>query len=247
LKCLLKMNGAQFALKNQQMHSFFVDEIRQGKAYLSKDDLHHAKRVLRLKDGEEIIIAYEGVRYMAKYSVSQAHAEIIDTLPSNEASAKITLYQAILKGDRMDYVLQKCTEIGVVEFFPCIMKRCVARDADNKLKRWQRIAKEAACQSMRNIVPTVNMPITTEEMVEKLARHELAIVPWENAKQNGLRQIYKGEKDIAIVIGPEGGITEEEIDLLGVNTVTLGKRILRSETAGLVAATGILLLSGDME
>lgn len=229
------------------MHSFFVDEIRQGKAYLSKDDFHHAKRVLRLKDGEEVNIVHAGVRYIAKYSISKAHAEIIDTLPSNEASAKITLYQAILKGDRMDYVFRKCTEIGVAEFFPCIMKRCVARDADNKLKRWQRIAKEAACQSVRSIVPKVNMPITTEEMADRLLRHELAIIPWENAEGRGLRDVYKGEKDIAIVIGPEGGITEEEIDMLGVNTVTLGKRILRSETAGLVAATGILLLSGNME
>ncbi|HHU02525.1 MAG TPA: 16S rRNA (uracil(1498)-N(3))-methyltransferase [Christensenellaceae bacterium] len=229
------------------MHSFFVDEIRQGKAYLSKDDFHHAKRVLRLKDGEEVNIIHAGVRYIAKYSISKAHAEIIDTLPSNEASAKITLYQAILKGDRMDYVFQKCTEIGVVEFFPCVMKRCVARDADNKLKRWQRIAKEAACQSVRSIVPKVNMPITTEEMADRLLRHELAIIPWENAEGRGLRDVYMGEKDIAIVIGPEGGITEEEIDMLGVNTVTLGKRILRSETAGLVAATGILLLSGNME
>jgi 16S rRNA (uracil1498-N3)-methyltransferase len=100
---------------------------------------------------------------------------------------------------------------------------------------------------MRNFVPAVNMPITTEEMADKLLRHELAIIPWENAEGRGLRDVYKGEKDIAIVIGPEGGITEEEIDMLGVNTVTLGKRILRSETAGLVAATGILLLSGDME
>ncbi|MDO5021812.1 MAG: RsmE family RNA methyltransferase [Eubacteriales bacterium] len=229
------------------MHSFYIDIIHNKKAILNKEDAHHARRVLRLKDGEEIAVVSNGIRYSAKYSTEDSAVYITGKLPSNEPQVKITLYQGFAKGDRMDYIVQKCTEIGVNAIVPVYFSRCVVQDADKKIPRLNRIAREAASQSQRNVIPTVHNAISVEMLAEALAEHEQAIIPWEEAKGKGLRQIYKGAKDVAIIIGPEGGIAPEEINMLQAEPITLGQRILRTETAGLVAAAGIFLLSGDLE
>lgn len=229
------------------MHSFYVDNIKNKRAFLSEADAHHANRVLRLKDNEEIAVIFNGTRYIAKYSEKDSSANIFGTLPSTEPDVNITLYQGFAKGDRMDYIVQKCTEIGVNSIVPVYFSRCIVKDADKKIPRFNRIAREAAMQSQRSRILKVHGAIDVQSLAQLLPRHEQALLPWEEAKGKGIMQVYKGAKDIAIIIGPEGGITQEEVNMLPAETITLGKRILRTETAGLVAAAGIMMLSGNLE
>lgn len=228
------------------MHVFYTDDIRRGIAIFTPEDARHATRVLRLKDGENITVVTGEQRFLAAFVPGEMPgARLLDPLPSTEAGVRVTLYQGLTKGERMDYTVQKCTEVGIHAIIPCMMQRCVARDGDSKQARWQRIAREAARQAQRTKVPVVGNLLSFEEMCEALTRHDQALVPWEEGGQS-LTQVYTGAKDIALVIGPEGGITPEEIEQMQATPVTLGPRILRAETAGLVAAAGIFLLSGDM-
>ncbi len=229
------------------MHSFYVDNIDNNKAILNNEDAHHAKRVLRLKDGEEIAVIFNGTRYMAKYAAEDSSAKIYGTLHSTEPSVSITLYQGFAKGARMDYIVQKCTEIGVNSIVPVYFSRCIVHDADKKIPRFNRIAKEAAMQSQRCRIPKVHNAIDVKRLAGLLSKHEQAILPWEEAQGNSLTRVYKGAKDVAVIIGPEGGISKEEVDIIKADVITLGKRILRTETAGLVAAAGIMMLSGNLE
>jgi len=245
------------------VHRFFVDEqgIVNGSACLEATDAHHAAKVLRLKKGDEVLLMDGQALYQASVAVLDGtivRCDIMDKLPSPETTLHITLYQGLPKADKMEWIVQKCTEAGVMALSPVAMSRCVsvvdAKDAPKKQERWQRIAREAAKQSGRAVVPQVNMPMIFTKTLEQLAKHDLVIVPWEEAEGFGPRKVYDRYsqiKDIAIVIGPEGGIAPEEIDLLkskaGAVTMTLGKRILRTETAGLAASIALFTLWGDME
>jgi 16S rRNA (uracil1498-N3)-methyltransferase len=228
------------------MHVFYTEDILDGAALFAPEDAKHAVRVLRLKPGEEIAVVAGGQRYAAAFLPGdRPGARLLAPLPSTEASVRITLYQGLTKGERMDYTVQKCTEVGVAAIVPCLMCRCVAREEKGKLSRWQRIAREAARQAQRTRIPEVEPLIDFDALCERIAGHGQALVPWEEGGQP-LRAAYQGAEDVAVIIGPEGGITPEEIKALGAVPITLGPRILRAETAGLVAAAGILLLSGDM-
>lgn len=228
------------------MHVFYTDDIFEGVALFAPEDAKHATRVLRLKVGESITVVTGEERYLAAFVPGDnPGARLLEPLPSTEAKVRITLYQGLTKGERMDYTVQKCTEIGVHAIIPCMMQRCVARDGDSKQQRWQRIAREAARQAQRTKVPMVGSLLSFEEMCSALKHHQQALVPWEEGGRT-LQQAVKGAQDIALIIGPEGGITMEEIEAMQATPLTLGPRILRAETAGLVAAAGILLLSGDM-
>lgn len=245
------------------MHRFFVDEqgIVNGSACLETTDAHHAIKVLRMKIGDEVVLLDGQALYRASVAAldgTVVRCDIMDRLPSPEASLQITLYQGMPKADKMEWIVQKCTEVGVMAITPITMARCVsvvdAKDALKKQERWQRIAREASKQSGRAVVPQVNMPMSFAKALEQLAKHELVLVPWEEAEGFGPGRVHERHpliKDIAIVIGPEGGITPEEIALLQVKAgavpITLGKRILRTETAGLVTTTALLALWGDME
>ena len=225
------------------MHSFYTEEWQGDLAVMNKEDAHHASRVLRIKTDEEIVIVSGGKRWLCAYR-QDGLATRIKELASTEPKVRITLYQGIAKGDRMEQAVQKCIEIGVQDFYPCLMERCVAQEA--KGERWNRIAREAAKQSGRTVLPTVHEALSFKALCAKLKTHELALVAWEEEKESSLPQIYRGEKDVAIVIGPEGGMTPQEVSALPAKRITLGPRILRTETAGLVMAAGILFLSGDM-
>ena len=154
----------------------------------------------------------------------------------------------------MDFLSQKCTEAGIFRIVPVLFSRCVVKwekkDDEKKLPRWQRIAAEAAKQSGRAIVPEIGRPVTLKQLCEELKEYDLALVPWEDQKGNGIRQQFAGQKNIAVVIGPEGGMAPEEIEMMrqsGARPVTLGPRIFRTETAGLAALISLMTLSGDME
>lgn len=230
------------------MHTFFTRPPEGGYAYLDETDAHHALKVLRLRADEKVYAASEGRHYEGAFEPQGARVRILRDVPSREPNVRVTLYQGLSKGERMDAVMQKCTELGVSRIVPCLFSRCVAQweGGEKKLARWRRIAREAAVQSGRSIVPEVRDCLSFEGLVKALSAHEQALVPWEEGGAS-VRAAYNGAKDVAIVIGPEGGITREEIASLPGETVTLGPRILRTETAGMAALTMILTLSGDME
>lgn len=237
------------------MHRFFASWAGEKQAALSAEEAAHALRVLRMKAGDACQAIVDGGLYAAV--IAQTEPEVLlalgDALPSPEPSVEVTLYQGLPKGDKMDFLAQKCTEAGVRRIVPVLFSRCVAKwdkGDEKKLLRWQRIAAEAAKQSGRAIVPEILSPITVKQLCAALPGHALALVPWEEQRGNGIARQWHGQRNAAIVIGPEGGISESEIVLMqasGAVPVTLGPRILRTETAGLAALISLLTVSGDME
>ena len=154
----------------------------------------------------------------------------------------------------MDYIVQKCTEAGVCRIVPVEMPRCVAHldgKDDKKLARWNRIAREAAKQAFRPVTPEVAAPIDLNALCRALPGHQLALVPWEDAREGTLPRLISPDiADLAIVIGPEGGMGESEVQRMlgsGARAVTLGPRIFRTETAGLAAIIAAMALSGNLE
>ncbi|MDD6683686.1 MAG: 16S rRNA (uracil(1498)-N(3))-methyltransferase [Clostridiales bacterium] len=238
------------------MHRFFADFLDENSAVLNEEEAAHALKVLRLRQRDACQALMDGSVYEA--TISQIQPQVIlqleEKLPSPEPSIRVTLYQGLPKGDKMDFLSQKCTEAGIFRIVPVLFSRCVVKwekkDDEKKLPRWQRIAAEAAKQSGRAIVPEIGRPVTLKQLCEELKEYDLALVPWEDQKGNGIRQQFAGQKNIAVVIGPEGGMAPEEIEMMrqsGARPVTLGPRIFRTETAGLAALISLMTLSGDME
>ena len=241
------------------MHRFFADErgIQGGIAYLEAEDARHALRVLRLDVGAQVQLFADGQAYAA--SICQTGPDgvavrVLEKLKSPEASLRVTLYQGVPKGDKMDYIVQKCTEAGVCRIVPVEMPRCVAHldgKDDKKLARWNRIAREAAKQAFRPVTPEVAAPIDLNALCRALPGHQLALVPWEDAREGTLPRLISPDiADLAIVIGPEGGMGENEVQRMldsGARAVTLGPRIFRTETAGLAAIIAAMALSGNLE
>ena len=238
------------------MHRFFASPLDEGRALLSPEESAHAMKVLRMHQGDPCQALMEGEIYAA--SILEAGDQVIlalgEKLPSPEPSLRITLYQGLPKGDKMEWICQKCTEAGIFRIVPVLFSRCVSKwekkDDEKKLPRWQRITQEAAKQSGRALTPEIASPITLKQLCAALPGHELALVPWEDQKGNGIRRQFAGQKDIAVIIGPEGGMDAAEIEQMkaaGAVPVTLGPRIFRTETAGLAAVIALMTLSGDMD
>ena len=243
------------------MHRFYVDpgEIRNGLAALTPDDARHALRVLRLHPGSEAEILSGGHRYSAVLAEAEGNEVIFSLgsrLPSTEPALKITLFQGLPKAEKMDWVVQKAVEIGVFRIVPVRMARCVVRlddrDAMKKQERWQRIAREAGKQSGRCEIPDVSLPVSLPEALIAAGDLDACVVPWEEAQAAGPKSwlaAHSALHSLGILIGPEGGIERDEISLLRsrFDPLTLGPRILRTETAGLTAAAVFLALCGEME
>ena len=178
-------------------------------------------------------------------------------LPSAEPSLSVTLFQGFPKSEKMDWIVQKATEIGVSRIVPVIMDRCVVRldskKDTHKEDRWKKIIREACKQSGRCIIPELTEPCPLHRLGELFPLPDINIVPWEGAIGYGPRSFFKDHSTLSslgILIGPEGGIDSKEIEFLhslGFIPVTLGKRILRTETAGLVAAASFLSLYGELD
>lgn len=242
------------------MHKFFVEPsaIDEDIIKICGDDAHHISKVLRLKEDDEIIICDKnGQDYYCSIK-SIAKDEVICWVLKKEVSAtepniSITLYQGVPKGDKLETVIQKCVELGCVRIVPVAMKRSVAviKDKEKKQTRMQRIAYEAAKQCGRAKIPEVSQVLSFKEAINDAADCELRILPYESETVNGLKtclQNNKNAKNIAVFIGPEGGFSEEEIILAKENDfkiVTLGPRILRTETAPLACISAIMYEMGD--
>lgn len=244
------------------MHKFFVDSsnIVDKNVNIIGDDVKHIYKVLRLSVGDIVAIndcnGNEFVGKLEEINKKEVKVKIIEKLEeSNEAPVSITLYQGMPKGSKMDLIVQKGTEIGITKFQPIITERVdVAFEEYKKLDRLKRIILEACKQSKRSIIPTINEPIKFEKVKEELKEYDLVVVPYERADKYGIKSLCRNIskeniKNIAVVIGPEGGFEEEEIEELkniGAEIVTLGKRILRTETAGFVATSLLCYELGDM-
>ena len=244
------------------MHRFYADDrgVTGETAFLCEEDAHHAIRVLRMKPGEGCELFAGGRRFsgeVASIGDGAVQMRITGELPSTEPRLRVTLYQGLPKADKMELIVQKAVELGACAVVPVAMSRCVvqldAKDGRKKQERWQKIAREACKQSGRCEMMQVTEPISFRQLLARLPEHGAAIVPWEDARGYSLARFHAEHPDItdlAIVIGPEGGMSGEEIERMKgskCRAVPLGPRILRTETAGLCAMSALFCLYGDME
>ena len=235
------------------MPKFFVEEgqIYCDKIVINGQDVNHIKNVLRKNIGDNIIICdkNKGQDYLCeifRFQENEVECKILDEISSNtESNVEITIYQGIPKADKMEYIIQKAVELGAKSITPTEMKRCIVKlkDTQKKLSRWQKIAEVASKQSGRNKILKINNVENINEICSEFDQFDLVIVAYEEEKINNLRnellalkKLGKKNLKIGIVIGPEGGIDKVEVEKLkqnGAKVVTLGKRILRTETASL--------------
>ena len=245
------------------MNSFYIEGSGAGgiEVTLKPEDAKHAAQVMRMqRDDEFYAVDESGRRFLAKMcevSKEKCTALLRDELPDNEANVLITVYQGLPKAEKMELVTQKLTELGVHRLVPVKMERCIVKldekDGKKRAERLNKIAREAAKQCKRGGCLEVSEPKTWKQLKNTFENdHDLILVPWEDAKGYGLKAAhadFPDAKNIAIVIGPEGGMSENEVKALeemGARQITLGPRILRTETAAIAAATMAMLLWGDI-
>ena len=240
------------------MYHFFVtpDQIREGYAVIAGQDENHIRNVLRMKPGEQI-----GVRD----GISRSYVCAIETLEeeevrarilseetdSSELPARLYLFQGLPKGDKMELIIQKAVELGAYEIIPVATRRAVvkldAKKAESKRKRWNAIAESAAKQSGRMFIPQVTKVMSLAEALDYGKGFDRNLIPYELAEDMAaaraeIAQIRPG-MSVGIFIGPEGGFDTEEVELAkahGVRPITLGRRILRTETAGMAALSVLM-------
>ncbi len=240
------------------MDWFFVDEI-QGEHIITGEDALHITKSLRKSVGEALTLCDKsGVEHLCLIDSINNEGVFVHEITKdecrNEPSINITLFAALTKGDKLETVVQKSVELGVSSIVPVMTSRCVSRpdgkSAVKKQTRYQKIALQAAMQSCRAIVPNVSRVISLDNAAKRLDEFDLSILFYEGGGKS-LREILKASaKKIAIFTGPEGGFEESEVDLLaesGAVVATLGKRILRAETAPIAALSAIMLQTGNLE
>lgn len=238
------------------MSRFFVAPFEGDTTVIGGQDAHHITRVLRMQVGDSLTLCdARGMDYACEILSlgDEVTLRVRERVPSaTEPSTAVTLYQGLPKSEKMEWIIQKCVEIGIARIVPVAMSRCVVKlsgvDGEKKRARWQKIAASAAEQSGRGIIPEVAAPISFDALVKNLrGQHAITFYEGGGAPLSDLVDVQT--RAVSMVIGPEGGFSLEEIDTLrqnGVHLATLGKRILRCETAPLVALSVIMQLSGNM-
>ena len=243
-------------------HRFFVtpQTIRDDRVILRGTLVHQLRDVLRLGPGDSIVLLDNtGAAYRTELTAVDrevVRGQIADKWTvESEPTAHITLYQGLLKGQKLEWVLQKGTELGITAFVPVLTSRCVVSHLDDvssaRFERWQKVIVEAAEQAGRARIPRLAEPVLFRDACKALQGAQLALIPWEEEKERHFRETLRqaaSAKEISIFVGPEGGFADFEISLakeFGVLPVTLGPRILRAETAGLVTAAAVLYEFGD--
>ncbi len=246
------------------MRRFFVapEAIKDDQLVIDGDLAHHISRVLRMAVGEEAEFAAGDGRLFVGRLAEMTKTEVLVELLSQKAApadtqVQVTLYQGLPKGDKLELIIQKCTELGAAKIVPVMTKRSVVRlDAAKgakKAERWQKIAQEASQQCKRLSVPEVSVPLTWRQFVQALSPEEMTLVLWEDEATQGLRDHLQTFETlparINLLVGPEGGLEAAEVEELrkiGAQSISLGARILRTETAGLAALAMVLYQSGDL-
>ncbi|MCI8352173.1 MAG: 16S rRNA (uracil(1498)-N(3))-methyltransferase [Clostridia bacterium] len=248
------------------MYKFFVtaNQMKDNIVEIQGEDVNHIKNVLRLGLDEKIDIcdletSTNCLCKIIELDNKYIKCEIIDKLESkSEPKTYLHIFQGIPKAEKMETIIQKTTEIGASEITPVAMNRCVvkleAKHIDKKILRWQKIAEVAAKQSKRDKIPLVNPPINIKNIYEKLEDYDIVLVAYESEENYNIKSALEEVKakmllKIAVIVGPEGGIEEKEIELLksfGGKIITLGKRILRTETAPIVLSSIIMYEFDEM-
>lgn len=221
------------------------------------EEAWHMSGVLRLKAGD-IVTLCDGAEHECEAEITCIAKDSISLLPgvishtSTEPSIHVTLYQSIPKAEKMELIIQKCVELGVFQIIPVHTMRSIPGKSNDKSERWQKIAREAARQSGRGIIPVVGSPVKVNQIDKLACKHDLFLIAYEEESIQSLAPVLSREReahDIGIFIGPEGGIAPEEIEIsksFGGTCVSLGKRILRTETAGLAMLSAIMYAFGEM-
>lgn len=233
------------------MYRFFIEDrqIDGASIWLEGDDVNHIRNVLRMRSGEHVLLCNEaGMEYeseLVSLEGEKIQARILDIHGTeSELKTRIVLFQGLPKGEKMDMVIQKAIELGASEIVPVKMKRCVVKLDDKKARkktdRWNAVALSAAKQSKRGIIPEVSRVCSFQEALKKAGDLSMVLVPYEAAEgmddSKRLVKEAKNKESVGIFIGPEGGFEPAEIDELrqsGGQILSLGKRILRTETAGM--------------
>jgi len=250
------------------MPKFFVksNQIKEDKIIITGEDVNHIKNVLRLNIDDDLQICDldTAINYtcgISKIDSDRVECNIFNQLDSvAESNIHINVFQGIPKSDKMELIIQKCVELGVNEITPVEMKRCIAKIEDKaknkKIERWQKISEVAAKQCGRDRVPEINDVINIKNICNLIDEYDIVILAYENEEENTLKNELiklKGKTNknlkIAIIIGPEGGLDKEEVEILkenGAKSITLGKRILRTETVAFVLTSIIMYELGDL-
>ena len=245
------------------MPKFFINSNQieeNNKIVIIGEDVKHISNVLRMKPEDQVQVCNTetSINYLIsleKFEKDKIYGTILKEIKSEaESNVNINVFQGIPKSDKMELIIQKSTELGVKEFTPVDMIRCVSKvsqkDEKKKLERWQKISEVAAKQSGRDIIPVINRINTIEDICKKINEYDMIIVPYEKAENVNFKEAIEKIKSenkikpsIGIVIGPEGGFEESEIEKLkssGAMIITLGKRILRTETVALAMVSVIM-------
>ena len=232
------------------MQHFFVipEQVGETEIYVTGQDVNHMKNVLRMKIGEQVEISDgNNKKYLCEVSAYEEEQAVLRILEIKEADtelkSRLYLFQGLPKNDKMELIVQKAVELGAYEVIPDSMKRCVvkldAKKAAKKVERWNSISESAAKQAGRSIIPKVSDVVSYREALERAEQLDVVLVPYELEEgmaetKKLLHQIQPGQS-VGIFIGPEGGFEREEVEQAieaGAHSVTLGRRILRTETAG---------------
>ncbi len=235
----------------KHLHRFYVPQknILDNTVILPAEHANHIKNVLRMKPGDSCLV-FDGTGFEYKILLEKISPEpegrIINRyIAGTPDKVRITLVQGLAKGDKMDLIIQKCSEIGTDIFIPCKSERTIVKldqaGAAKKKERWQKIAQSAAEQSHSITIPLVEPVTDLASVLKQVKPDQLAIIPWENEKSTSIKKVLRdsGAREIIFFIGPEGGFSEQEIAAAkkaGVLPVSLGQHILRTETAGIVVA-----------
>jgi len=230
------------------MQQYFInEELELNQLYrVNKEQEHHILKVLRMKDGDVVRVVSKGKLMLA--NVKSQNKELYfstfkQLFEDHELPVEINLFVALIKNDKFDFMLQKVTELGVTRIIPIESKRCVVKlkDPAKKVSRWSKICLEASEQCKRVFVPQVLKPIKLKEI--EVVENDLNVVAYEDLENNiEFKKLITTDKNINIIIGPEGGFDDAEISLLkdkGFTVARLGKRILRAETASIVAISTV--------
>ena len=239
------------------MYQFFVDEqqVQQDQIVITGQDVNHIGNVLRMKPGEKVRISDSNENSYFCRIAEITEDEVIAAIEEKdglgtEFAHRVYLFQGLPKSDKMELIIQKTVELGVYTVIPVAMKNCVVKldekKAQSKCKRWQAIAESAAKQSKRTVIPQIQMPLSWKQALEEAKELDVVLVPYENERgMEATREIFRSIPEgasIGVMIGPEGGFSPEEIAQLDkdMHRISLGRRILRTETAGMATLSMLI-------
>lgn len=246
------------------MPKFFTarENISDTQIIIDNENVGHISRVLRLGEGDEITVCDgRGFDYRAVIASIENKKIICDITEkskcNSEPDIEVTLFQGLPKASKMDYIIQKTTELGISKIVPCALSRCVVKlenkkAEEKKTERWQKVAEAAAKQSGRGVIPKVSMPVTLDSAISEMKECDICFAPYECEEETTLKKVLlsaKRPQKVGFIIGPEGGFDPLEIEKIkaaGIKTVTLGRRILRTETAGEAVLSMVMYEIGDI-